>query len=117
MGRAVALSVIVIIVLLFSRAVFCFPVLAVHNYFSTERVNTREMFICWCAPALHKNARSHDVRVSEPFLDEVFKNTCHHQPCSAWPTSGAFEISDRCPVLFHSCQKQHFVAHFCIQGG
>ena len=49
-GRAVALSVIVIVVLLFSRAVFCFPVLAAHNYFSTERVNAREMFICWYVP-------------------------------------------------------------------
>ena len=48
MGRASALSVIVILVLLFSRAVFCFPILAAHNYFSTERVNYREMFIAWC---------------------------------------------------------------------
>ena len=40
-----------ILLLLFSRAVFCFPILCAHNYFSPERVTTREMIIAWCGPA------------------------------------------------------------------
>lgn len=46
-GRAVLLSIIVILLLLFSRACFCFPILCAHNYFSPERVTSREMIVAW----------------------------------------------------------------------
>ena len=48
-GRAILLSIIMILLLLFSRACFCFPILCAHNYFSPERVTVREMIIAWCA--------------------------------------------------------------------
>lgn len=46
-GRAIGLSVICIFLLLFSRAVFSFPILALHNYFKPEKLNWREMVIAW----------------------------------------------------------------------
>ena len=46
-GKAIGLSAIVIVLLLFSRATFCFPVLFSHNYFGTERVSWREMIVAW----------------------------------------------------------------------
>ena len=51
-GRAILLSIIMILLLLFSRAVFCFPILCAHNYFSSERVSAREMIIAWCVPCM-----------------------------------------------------------------
>ena len=47
-GRAIGLSAITIFLLLLSRAIFSFPVLSLHNYFATEKVNWREIVIAWC---------------------------------------------------------------------
>ncbi len=36
--------------LLFSRAVFAFPILAIHNRLSKEPLTLREVVVAWCAP-------------------------------------------------------------------
>ena len=48
-GRALGLTPIVVVLLLLSRAIFCFPVLLAHNRLATEKVTWKEMFIAWCA--------------------------------------------------------------------
>ncbi len=40
---------IVLVLLLASRAVFVFPILAAHNYWSKETLPLRHMIVAWCA--------------------------------------------------------------------
>lgn len=46
-GQAMALFGIVLVLLLLSRAVFLFPILAVHNFFSSEKLPIRHTIVAW----------------------------------------------------------------------
>lgn len=86
-GRAIGLSVIVVILLLFSRATFSFPVLTAHNYFASERVTWREMVIAWYEGLIELTCMPHDAPLPEslPAL-----SSAHGSPHrSAWLTFGA----------------------------
>ena len=46
-GQAMAMTGIVLVLLLVSRAVFLFPILAVHNFFSGEKLPIRHTIVAW----------------------------------------------------------------------
>ena len=48
-GQAMGLFGIVLVLLLASRAVFLFPILAAHNYFCVEKLPFRHAVVAWCA--------------------------------------------------------------------
>lgn len=48
-GPAMSLFAIIMVLLLVSRGVFVFPILAAHNYFSKEKLPFRQMVVAWCA--------------------------------------------------------------------
>lgn len=49
MGPAMALFGIIMVLLLVSRGVFVFPILAAHNYWSKEKLPFRQIVVAWCA--------------------------------------------------------------------
>ncbi len=48
-GPAMSLFAIILVLLLFSRGVFIFPILIAHNYFSKDKLPFRQMVVAWCA--------------------------------------------------------------------
>ena len=46
-GQAMALFGIVLVLLLASRAVFLFPILAAHNYLTAEKLPFRHTIVAW----------------------------------------------------------------------
>ena len=46
-GQAMGLFGIVLVLLLASRAVFLFPILAVHNFFCAEKLPFRHTVVAW----------------------------------------------------------------------
>ena len=46
-GQAMGLFGIVLVLLLVSRAVFLFPILAVHNFFCAEKLPFRHTVVAW----------------------------------------------------------------------
>lgn len=46
-GQAMAMTGIVLVLLLVSRAVFLFPILAAHNFFSSEKLSIRHTVVAW----------------------------------------------------------------------
>jgi hypothetical protein len=46
-GSAMALFVIIMVLLLVSRAVFVFPILALHNYWRKEKLPFRQVVVAW----------------------------------------------------------------------
>ncbi len=49
-GQAIAMTGIVLVLLLISRAVFLFPILAAHNLFSSEKLPIRHTIVAWWGP-------------------------------------------------------------------
>ena len=49
MGPAMSLFGIIMVLLLVSRGVFVFPILAAHNYWSKEKLPFRQIVVAWCA--------------------------------------------------------------------
>ncbi|BDA42337.1 probable sodium/hydrogen exchanger 4 at N-terminal half [Coccomyxa sp. Obi] len=51
-GPAMSLFAIIMVLLLVSRGVFVFPILAAHNYFFKEKLPFRQMVVAWWAGAM-----------------------------------------------------------------
>lgn len=49
-GSAMSLFAIIMVLLLVSRGLFVFPILAAHNYWAKERLPFRQMVVAWCVP-------------------------------------------------------------------
>ena len=48
-GQAMSMFGIVLVLLLASRAVFVFPIMALHNLWSSEKLPLRQIIVAWCA--------------------------------------------------------------------
>lgn len=52
-GQAMSMFGIVLVLLLASRAVFVFPIMALHNLWSAEKLPLRQIVVAWCACVAH----------------------------------------------------------------
>ena len=48
--QAMSMFVLVLFLLLASRAVFVFPIMAAHNYWARDPLPLRHILVAWCAP-------------------------------------------------------------------
>ena len=83
---------LVLFLLLASRAVFVFPILAAHNYWARETLPLRHIVVAWCPPACTQTVTP--VACSVPAGPQVTCNppachACHtlHMPQHACPVS------------------------------